>query len=232
MSAPLFQGIDETALARLRTLAGEFLQRKDVQGAGGIELDAQARLSVAAQAVLPIFGLDMGWYRGWYSVILYPGAFRRRGELVDEAGVVHEASEVLAGEAWTQGPVILSWEDVVADLELAAPGSNVTVHECAHKLDLLNGGIANGFPPLHAGMSREAWTSAFAAAWRQHRDAVASGRDTWLDPYGAEDPGEFFATASELFFSAGAALAAEHPAVHQQLLAFYRMDPSSWQRPG
>jgi Mlc titration factor MtfA (ptsG expression regulator) len=224
-SSPLLRGVRVEQLVRLRVLSEGFLRRKDVQGAGGTALPPPSKLAVAVQAAICVSGLDLSWYHGWYSVILYPGEFRRRGKFEDEAGVVHEDRGVLTGEAWSHGPIILSWADVVEDLALATPGNNVVIHECAHKLDMLRGGVANGFPPLHTSMSSAAWTEAFEAGFERHCRQVEAGWDTWLDPYGAESPGEFFATAAELYFTAGDALAAEHPAVYQQLRAFFRADP-------
>ena len=229
-SAPLLCALPAELDTTLYTLSSEFLSQKHIEGAAGLELDADARVVIAAQAALPLLGLGTDWYRGWYSVIVYPGEFRRRGEYEDEIGVVHQASEVASGEAWPRGPIIVSWEDALQDLSLTVPGRNVTVHECVHKLDMLNGGVANGFPPLHSGMSPERWTRVFEIAWERHCEAVDQGRATAVDPYGAEDPGEFFATVCELFFTTPAELEAEHPEVYREVRAFFRVDPSTWSR--
>jgi Mlc titration factor MtfA (ptsG expression regulator) len=56
---------------------------------------------------------------------------------------------------------------------------------------------------------------------------VERERQTLLDPYGAEHPAEFFAVASETFFTDPHALRAEFPGVYEQLAAFYRQDPAA-----
>ncbi|CAH1385793.1 hypothetical protein NTGM5_160014 [Candidatus Nitrotoga sp. M5] len=66
---------------------------------------------------------------------------------VDAIGLVHHEKNVLSGEAWLRGSVILSWDDVERDIYHPQPGHNVVLHEFAHKLDGLNG-VANGLPPL------------------------------------------------------------------------------------
>jgi Mlc titration factor MtfA (ptsG expression regulator) len=103
---------------------------------------------------------------------------------------------------------------------------NVVLHEFAHKLDMLNG-VADGLPPLHVGMDRAAWKAAFAAAYEGFCDALERGRDTWLDPYAAEHPSEFFAVVSEAFFEDGAQTRRRYPEVYDQLRLFYRQDPAS-----
>ena len=133
-----------------------------------------------------------------------------------------------AGQAWLNGPVILSW----ADVENAgdADGMNVVIHEFAHKLDMLNGD-ANGFPPLHRGMSREAWSTAFTAAYEDLCRRVDAGEDTEVDPYATESPAEFFAVISESFFEIPDLLRTVYPDVYAQLALFYRQDPAGRELP-
>ena len=46
--------------------------------------------------------------------------------------------------------------------------------------------------------------------------------------YGATDPAEFFAVISEVFFEQPQRMAAQHPALYQELAQFYRLEPLSW----
>jgi hypothetical protein len=123
----------------------------------------------------------------------------------------------------SQGPIVLSWKAMREEDE--TPGDHdLVIHECAHKLDLLNGD-ANGFPPLHPDMDTRAWARDFHAAWRR----LCSGLDTAdagrIDPYAAEDPAEFFAVMSETFFTNPHLVYELHPTVYKQLHRFYRQDP-------
>jgi Mlc titration factor MtfA (ptsG expression regulator) len=95
----------------------------------------------------------------------------------------------------------------------------------AHKIDMLNG-EADGAPPLHSGMRLSEWTAAFDAAYDDLVDQLDRGRDPWLDPYAAEDPAEFFAVCSEMFFDLPARFAREYPDVYAQLATFYKQDPA------
>jgi hypothetical protein len=91
---------------------------------------------------------------------------------------------------------------------------------------MLNGD-ANGFPPLHPGMDRGAWSQAFSAAYEDFRSRVERREPTTIDPYAAEHPAEFFAVLSEAFFETPAAVFAEYGDVYRQLAAFYRQDPAA-----
>lgn len=215
-----FQGLNFIDTERLRDLASLFLLEKPVTGAAGLVVDEDMAVTIAACASLPILNLSLDWYEDWHQVILYPDSFITEHEEVDEAGVVHTPRRVLSGEAWEQGPLILSWADVMDRY----PGANVVIHECAHKLDMRNG-AANGMPPLHRDMSREAWTRTFMTAFDGLNQRLDHGLHTALDPYAAESPGEFFAVTSEAFFEAPESLWNEYPLVYSQLTQFYRQDP-------
>ncbi len=218
---PFLDGLADDERARLRETVILFLHQKSIRGAAGLELDTGMQLMIAAQACILILNLDIDYYSGWVEVIVYPDEFVPTIEYTDEDGVVHMDREARVGEAWLQGPLILSWADV-APME---DGVNVVIHEFAHKLDMLNGD-ANGFPPLHAGMTREAWSAAFTAAYDDFCRRVDSNEDTAIDPYAAESPAEFFAVLSEAFFETPRAVLTAYPQVYAQLKSFYRQDPA------
>jgi Mlc titration factor MtfA (ptsG expression regulator) len=219
---PFLHGLTDDERARLRDTVVLFLHDKAIRGAAGLELDDGMRLMIAAQACILIMNLDVDYYRGWVEVIVYPDEFVPTIEYTDEDGVVHREREARAGEAWLQGPVILSWADVAPGPD----GVNVVIHEFAHKLDMLNGD-ANGCPPLHDGMSRDAWSRAFSAAYADFCRRTDTGEETAIDPYAAESPGEFFAVLSEAFFETPRTVRDAYSDVYDQLKAFYRQDPDA-----
>jgi Mlc titration factor MtfA (ptsG expression regulator) len=209
---------------KLRRLTWRFVGKKDIRGVGGLEMTDPMRFLISALACIPIFRLDLNWYAGWISVLVYPSGFMARHEFMDEAGVTHDVVEPLSGESWLRGPVILSWEDVINDA-IGASGRNLVIHELAHKLDALNGAV-NGMPPLPRGMDRAAWTSAFEQAFEDLQQRVSKGGALPIDGYGAEAPGEFFAVASESLFVNPVSLYNAYPQVYCQLCRFYRQDPA------
>ncbi|HSH07940.1 MAG TPA: M90 family metallopeptidase [Burkholderiales bacterium] len=210
---------DETK--QLRELTLLFLSEKAFTGARGLALTDHMRVAIAAQACLPILNLGLDWYDDWVGVVVYPGDFRVRRHDVDASGVVHEWDDTLAGEAMPGGPVVLSWDSTAHAAEM-----NVVIHEFAHKLDMRNG-VADGLPPLHANMDRRRWHAAWQHAYEGFCDALERERDTWLDPYAAEHPSEFFAVLSEVFFEWPQETRRRYPDVYDQLRLFYRQDPAA-----
>jgi Mlc titration factor MtfA (ptsG expression regulator) len=218
---PFLKGLSPQEGEKLKNLVILFLAEKEFSGARGIRITDRMRVAIAAQACLPILELGLDWYSGWAGIVLYPGDFRVRRSEVDEAGVLHEWDDELAGEAMPGGPVVLSWDAAAHDPEI-----NVVIHEFAHKLDMLSG-EPNGVPPLHAGMERRAWIAALDAAYQGFCDAVERGRDTWLDPYAVEHRSEFFAVMSEVFFTDAKEAKRRYPDLYEQFTLFFRQDPAS-----
>ncbi|SFO20815.1 zinc-dependent peptidase [Nitrosospira briensis] len=217
------RGLSLAELEHLREKVILFLHAKQISGAHGLIVTEEMHVLIAVQACILILNLDLDYYDGWVEIIIYPGEFIRDYEYVDEDGVVHLTREPISGESWLGGPVILSWEDtVVAD---AGAGYNVVIHEFAHKLDMLNGD-ANGFPPLHADMSRQAWSEAFSKAYADFCRSIDENEATEVDSYAAENPAEFFAVMSEAFFETPLSVKLYFPSVYEQLALFYRQDPA------
>lgn len=149
--AKLLHDLSSVEKARLRKLATIFLRQKIIAGAHEFQVTDEMLVVIAAQAVLPILKLGIGYYSGWVEIILYPGAFRTSHDNADPNGLTSNETHILSGEVWLRGPVILSWDDIEHDLHAPYPGHNMVVHEFAHKLDMLNG-RANGMPPLYPRM--------------------------------------------------------------------------------
>jgi len=226
--------------AALHARSAWLLASKQINGARGLALTDFMRLSIAAQAALPILNLPPVLYEGWEEIIVYPAGFAIPRRRTDEAGIVHEYIEEAAGEAWDGGPVILSWSEP----DPQAGAFNVVIHEFAHKLDLYSG-EADGMPGLaaHPDLSPRRWRSvledsyaryvaaleAVEAAIPAHIDPDSEAADPWyaslpLDPYAATDEAEFFAVSSEHFFVDPLPLAEALPQWYELLRAYYRQD--------
>lgn len=210
--------------ARLRELAAAFLADKEFEGAGGLEITDAMAVAIAAQAVLPVLHLGLGWYDDFVGIVVHPDEVVARRTAMDEAGVVHEWNEVLAGEAMEGGPVMLSWRDVAEAGGAAEAGYNVVIHEFAHKIDMRDG-IADGCPPLPP-RGRRQWLAVMQAQYEAFREKVIvaerfGGEPTWLDPYGAEAIDEFFAVACEAYFVNRQRFGREFPALAELFDAFF-----------
>jgi Mlc titration factor MtfA (ptsG expression regulator) len=191
-------------LARLRTLASQFLAAKEFHGANGMLITDEVALAIAAQAVLPVLNLGLAWYDDFVGIVVHPDEVVARRVRTDEDGVVHHYDEVLAGEAMDGGPVMLNWRDVDSAGSTASEGYNVVIHEFIHKIDMRDG-QPDGCPPLPSRSARQAWLAIMQAEYAGFREKVIiaerfSGEATWLDPYGASAIDEFFAVACEAYF--------------------------------
>lgn len=225
---PFLSYLPADARSRLRALALEFLDQKTFHGAHELVLTNDMLLNIALQACLPVFRTGLDAYRDWVGVVVYAGDFVISREEIDEDGVVHEYEAPVLGEAWPDGPVIVSWQP-----NEHADGLNVVIHEFAHKLDMCNG-QADGFPPLPPEMRRADWARIFSAAYEDFCHRVDHELPHAIDAYAAENPAEFFAVMSEAFFETPLKLRAAYPAAYAQLKRLYGLDPAAGanRRPG
>lgn len=220
----LLQGMSSVEKAHLRESSTLFLQQKRMIGIE-IQVTEKMRVMIAVQACLPVLRLGIELLTGWTDIIIYPTAFHVSRDEQDEYGIVHQNERILSGEAWSRGPVIVSWEDVERDLQGIHHGHNVIIHEIVHKLDLLNG-AANGMPPLHVNMKTIKWTTAFSKAYERLHQRLEH-HQVYINPYAATSPAEFFAVFSEYFFCAPDILHTHFANVYEQLRLYYRQDPLS-----
>jgi len=213
--------------ARLRALAARFLREKEFHGAHGFVISDEVAIAIAAQAALPILHLkgELAWYDDFVGIVVHPAEVVAHRRVTDDTGVVHEYDEVVAGEAMDRGPVMLSWQDVLASGATADEGYNLVIHEFAHKIDMRHG-TADGCPPLPAGFAgsrtakeaRAAWHGTMQPAFDDFRDKTImaerfGGEAPWLDAYGAESISEFFAVACEAYFVNRTRFSVELPAL-------------------
>jgi len=100
----------------------------------------------------------------------------------------------------------------------------VVLHEFAHKLDEEDGAL-DGTPLLERRSMYVAWARILGREYEQLLRDSTRARRTVLDRYGAENPVEFFAVATECFFEKPRQLKRKHPELYAELADFYRQDP-------
>ena len=221
---PFFRALDDRGRARVRDDLRVLVAEKNWEGCGGLELTDEVRVTIAAQASLLLLNIEHDYYRHVTSILVYPAAYKTMPTR-DAAGVVREGQANL-GEAWRSGPVVLSWDDAKHGALDPKDGHNLVYHEFAHKLDLLDGS-ADGTPPIADRALFARWIKTMTREFDALRDAAARGRATVLDAYGATNPAEFFAVATECFFEKSRQLARRHPELYELLCTYYHQDPAS-----
>jgi len=213
---------------RLRDFVQVFVAEKTWEGCGGLELDDEVRVTIAAQAGLLVLGREHQYYRNVQSILVYPSTVVTpdRPVGVFERPEIRSASGIpILGEAHLRGPVLLVWDTVKQNARHPSQGHDVVYHEFAHKLDMLDG-AADGTPPLGTREQTERWARVCAAAFEGLRARVARGQKSFLDAYGATNEAEFFAVATEFFFERPRHMAEHEPDLYDILRDFYRQDPA------
>ena len=204
-----------------------FVAEKTFIGCDGLTITDEMRVTIAAQACLLILNRPGGYYPHLRQILVYPDSFVVEREQTDDTGVTHQARQVLAGESWSQGQVILSWRDTLVGAAAPHDGQNVVIHEFAHQLDQETG-EANGAPALTQGAHRARWAQVLGAEFDALQARAPSLQPALFSDYGATDPAEFFAVISEVFFEQPQRMATGHPALYRELARFYRLDPLHW----
>jgi Mlc titration factor MtfA (ptsG expression regulator) len=223
---PLARELPAAQQLRLKKHIQVLLAEVPFIGCAGLTIDDEMRVTIAAQAAFLLLGRG-GSFGNLREVLVYPGHFVVPRSEAGAGGVVHEGRDVLAGQSWQRGQVIVAWDAVRDGAADAHDGSNVVMHEFAHQLDQDNG-IANGAPYVGRGALQQAWARVMNQEFEALRDRLANALPSLIDPHAATSPAEFFAVATEHFFEQPAALAADHPALYEQLRRCYRLDPASW----
>jgi MtfA peptidase len=225
---PAFRRLPSHLQLQLKKHVQVFLAEKPFIGCGGLRITDEIRVTIAAQACLLLLNRRRSHYfPGLRQILVYPGAFVVDRLHADGSGVLQDQRRALSGESWSQGQVILSWEDTLLGASIVDDGRNVVIHEFAHQLDQETG-PANGAPRLPGRSRYERWSAVFTEEFDRLQQRLARQEPSLFGDYAATDPAEFFAVASEVFFEQPRRMASESPALYEELAAFYRVDPAGW----
>lgn len=200
------------------------LRHKHWEAAHGFALTDEITVTIAAQAALLVLGLSVDELREVSAIIVYPTAMLARGEYSGPVpGTVTDGIVPVVGQAHDRrGPVLLAWDQADDAARYPGHGSNVVYHEFAHKLDMLDH-VIDGTPPLTRGDVAR-WVEVCTEAYGALR---AGDERPPLQPYGATDPGEFFAVATEAFFDVPVMLEDHEPKLYEVMRDFYNQDPAA-----
>lgn len=224
---PTWTTLTSDERSRLEDLIRMFIADTRWEAARGFALTDEMRLVIAAQACLLVLELDIDLYRHVDSIIVHPRTMTMRGERSLGSGLVTDAPHAVAGQAHHRaGPVLLSWSTAAFEARHTNHGSNVVYHEFAHKIDMI-GGVVDGTPPIRDAAQLRRWIDVCTAEF----DELRHGRPSVLRDYAATDAGEFFAVATEQFFTQPVPLREANAALYDVLRTYYRQDPAHRQDP-
>ena len=205
-----------------------FVAEKHFEGAGGIDINDEIKVTIAGQACLLLLHRNTDYYPELTSIIVYPTGYIADEERHIGGGIWQEGGEHRLGHTGERlGALVLAWDAVRHGAAEPSDGTNLVLHEFAHQLDFENRS-SNGTPALQTSGDYRAWARVMSHEFEALRDALEAGDDTFLDDYGATNPAEFFAVITEAFFERPRALRRNHPALFMQLQRFYQQDPTSY----
>jgi Mlc titration factor MtfA (ptsG expression regulator) len=223
---PLSSRLDVHDRTRLLRLAQLFVRDVPIEGCAGLAMTDEIRVTIAATASLLLLGLPYPRFLRLRRVLVYPDTFVPVRIASYRSQGLQEAPVAELGEAWRDGMVVLSWNDITAGGTDPEDGRNVILHEFAHVLDFEDG-ASDGLPIMDSEQARVAWSAVLQAEFARQQEAATREEDATLDSYAATNRAEFFAVATETFFERGAHLRERLPDLYEQLRLFYRQDPAS-----
>ncbi len=223
----LYRRIPSSLKDQLHTNMKIFLGEKRFEGCDGLELSDEIRVTIAAQACTLLLNRKNRNYPGLSTILVYPTAYvvPETIPLGDMTYMEHES--VRTGESWVHGTVVLAWDHVLREARDGRGCHNVVIHEFAHQLDQEDGTI-DGAPDLETRSNYARWTRVLSREYEQLRDDIYHQRTPILDEYGATDPAEFFAVATETFFEKPTQLKQHEPELYEELKNYYKVDPAEW----
>ncbi len=222
---PPYQKMSPQLQQQLHDYIRIFISEKSFEGCGGLTLTDEIKVTIAAQASMLLLNQKGDCYPKLYSVLVYPSTYV--ATTPNRLDLQPTDSSVRLGESWNHGAVVLAWDSVKKGAVNFRDGHNVAMHEFAHQLDQENG-RADGAPILAMRSAYSAWSQVFSKEYELLQHKTIQGKKSVMDMYGATDPAEFFAVATETFFEKPAQLKKKHPELYQELQGFYKVNPIEW----
>ena len=226
----LYSIVPENLKKELHGRIAIFLDEKDFEGCGGLEISDRIKVTIAAFACILLLNKNFDYYPSLNSILVYPDAYVAENSRTSLGGVaVVQKESARLGESWTHGNLVLSWQQIENEASDIHQHQNVILHEFAHQLDQLDG-CADGTPPLpNTGIYPE-WRNVMTREYNHLcEEADHAVRDV-IDWYGATNPAEFFAVSTESFFCNPIALRKAHEKLYDLFIEFYQLDPSAWRK--
>ncbi|MCS6173613.1 M90 family metallopeptidase [Shewanella baltica] len=224
---PYFHALPTDLQLQLKRLIQIFIDEKELVGCDDFEITDEVRVTIAAQACLLLLNRKTDFYPKLKQILVYPDAFIVNNQHRDTSGIVWEQRNVLAGESWEYGKVVLSWKNTLDGAADPHDGNNVVIHEFAHQLDQEDG-QANGAPILQHFADYSTWSEVLSKAFTQLQHSANFGIPSIFNYYGATNPAEFFAVITEVFFEKPEDFYQQHPDLYRELSRFYQLDPINW----
>lgn len=224
---PLYSRLPQELKQQLHGLINVFINEIEFIGCGGQEISDEIRVTVAGQACILLLNRETNYYDELKTIYIYPHTYVQSGSKSRNGSIITEETVACEGEAWQNGPVVLTWDNVVHGASDAKDGHNVVLHEFAHKLDQ-ESGSGNGTPILDHSTQYLAWGRVFSTEFKDLCEKTDKRKKSVMNSYGATNEAEFFAVATETFFEKPKQLYKKHQELYETLKEYYKLDPLQW----
>jgi len=214
---------------KLQQLVLLFLDGKDIEGCGGLEMNDEIRVTIAAEAVMLLLNKNIvNPFPNLKTVLVYPHAYVAAGKHNVVAGGVtlEDLPSARLGESWQYGDVVIAWDHALNGGRNIDDGHNVVLHEFSHQLDQ-ESGLANGTPPMSFSCSKT-WATVLGNEYNALCKKTKKHFKDVIDSYGTTNPAEFFAVSTEAFFEKPVSLQSKHPKLFEALKKYYKLNPAEW----
>ena len=224
---PIYGVLPTERRASLKENISRFIPLVYWEATGELELTEEMIVTVAAQACLLTMNMQGNPYSILKTIIIFPKVFVHQGESRGSGGTVTKSRHRVSGISYGSGTVSLAWDQTQHGGRNMHDGQNVVFHEFAHQLDQADG-YANGAPILKRPADYKTWARVMEKAYEKLVDRSSKGKVTLLDDYGATNPAEFFAVATETFFEKPGKLNKRYPELYEIMSQYYQLDPKAW----
>lgn len=221
-NVPLYGRLPEKLKEQLHGLVQVFLSEKRFEGCGGLEITDEIRVTIAAQACMLLLNRVPTYFPKLRSILVYPDTYVAKS-ISSDGHIISDEDSTRLGESWQNGPVVLAWNSVTGGTSNVHDARNVVLHEFAHQLDQEDG-AADGAPILAERSRYVAWARVLGTEY----EAMQRRQRSVMDRYGATNPAEFFAVATETFFEKPRQMQKRHPELYDELRDYYQLDPVTW----
>lgn len=222
-NVPYYKRLSPDKQQGLQDRTQKLIRQKHFEGCGGLSLTDEIIVTIAAQACILVLGYEHELFSDLRAVLVYPRNYFANVKQASGGGVITEGVQQRLGESSSHGNVVLAWDDTLAGASDEQDGRNLVFHEFAHQLDRTFG-ISSRVKLAPSGQDDD-FTIVLRNSYQSFISDLEMGISTLIDPYGAKNPAEFFAVATEAFFEQPLALRQKYPKLYEQLGLFYRQNP-------
>ena len=225
-NVPLYNRLPDSLKQQLHGHINIFLAEKSFEPCGGLEITDEIKVTIAAQACMLLLNRKAAYFPKLRNILVYPHTYVARS-VSSNGAVTINGQSVRLGESWQSGPVVLAWNSVTGGTTNITDAKNVVLHEFAHQLDQEDGS-ADGAPILEHRSKYVTWARILSAEYEDLQNKRKEHRRSVMNKYGATNPAEFFAVATETFFEKPKQMKKRHPELYDELKDYYKLDPVLW----